>query len=334
MPQISVIVPIYKTEEWLEQCVDSVLKQSFENFELLLVDDGSPDNCGKLCDSYAQKDSRINVIHQKNVGLSAARNAGTERALGEYVTYIDSDDYIEPYYLELLYLTICKTGADIAVARFDKVRPAKENLKCLPKPRKPEIESWDSEQACAEMARGRKNSVIACGKLGRRTLYLKHPFETGKLHEDLRHTYLLLHESKKVGFVDAVLYHYVMHGGSITARKKVEEKQCHDYYEAITICTQSLQQWYPKIKLDIDSLIAREYMSVYLMAHRVEKPTSRLKEQQKRIRRWFRKNGIRSAKNSGALTNVRLRTLLMSISPELYRVTYNIGIRFTGKQLG
>ena len=95
MPKISVIVPVYKVEAYLQECVDSILAQTFEDFELILVDDGSPDNCGAICDAYAGKDSRVKVIHQENQGLSGARNTGIEASKGEFLTFVDSDDMVK-----------------------------------------------------------------------------------------------------------------------------------------------------------------------------------------------------------------------------------------------
>ena len=95
MPKLSVIVPIYNVEQYIHKCVDSILNQNFKDFELILVDDGSPDSCGKICDEYAQKDERVKVIHKVNGGLSDARNFGLEKAKGEYVSFIDSDDWVD-----------------------------------------------------------------------------------------------------------------------------------------------------------------------------------------------------------------------------------------------
>lgn len=103
MPEISIIVPVYKTEEYLPRCIDSILAQTFTDFELLLIDDGSPDNCGKICDEYAEKDSRIRVFHKENGGVSSARNVGLDNALGTYIGFVDSDDYITPDMYEMLY---------------------------------------------------------------------------------------------------------------------------------------------------------------------------------------------------------------------------------------
>lgn len=117
---ISVIVPIYKVEKYLSKCIDSILNQTFTDFELILVDDGSPDNCGKMCDEYAEKDNRIHVIHKENGGLSDARNAGLDYATGQYIVFVDSDDFIEVDLLEKAYNTI-KNGYDIVSYGFNVV---------------------------------------------------------------------------------------------------------------------------------------------------------------------------------------------------------------------
>ena len=113
LPEISVIVPVYKVEPFLKECIDSILLQKFTNFELILIDDGSPDQCGVICDSYAKEDSRIKVIHQTNQGLSAARNTGLDIAIGQYLTFIDSDDIVEVDYLEKMLQLINQYEADV-----------------------------------------------------------------------------------------------------------------------------------------------------------------------------------------------------------------------------
>ena len=118
MPTISVIVPVYKVEKYIHRCVDSILNQTFSDFELILVDDGSPDNCGAICDEYAAKDSRVVVIHQENGGLSAARNAGIDWAFAnsdsQWLSFIDSDDWVHPEYLQKLLDTAVNNSAEVA----------------------------------------------------------------------------------------------------------------------------------------------------------------------------------------------------------------------------
>ena len=121
MPIISVIVPIYNVEKYIHRCIGSILAQTFTDFELILVDDGSPDNCPAICDEYAQKDSRIQVIHKENGGVSAARNDGLDIAQGEYVAFCDSDDWMNCDYLDVLYSAILSSGADVAVSQFQTI---------------------------------------------------------------------------------------------------------------------------------------------------------------------------------------------------------------------
>ena len=114
-PLVSVIIPVYKVEQYLQKCIESVCGQTLEALEIILVDDGSPDNCGRICDEYATRDSRIRVIHQRNGGLSAARNTGIRIAQADIIGFVDSDDWIEPDMIELLYRNLCKENADISV---------------------------------------------------------------------------------------------------------------------------------------------------------------------------------------------------------------------------
>lgn len=121
MPQITVIVPVYNVEKYLNRCVDSILAQTFTDFELILVDDESPDNCGKICDEYSRKDNRVKVIHKSNGGVSTARNFGLDMAKGEYVTFCDSDDYVSNDWLEVMYNAIIEKQVDSIAINFSKV---------------------------------------------------------------------------------------------------------------------------------------------------------------------------------------------------------------------
>lgn len=125
-PKISIIIPIYKVEDYLPRCIDSVLSQSFTDFELLLIDDGSPDNCGKICDEYAEKDSRVRVFHKPNGGVSSARNLGLDNAKGEWIAFIDPDDYVDVDYLYELYSTLNKYNADFVATVEYKVATVNE----------------------------------------------------------------------------------------------------------------------------------------------------------------------------------------------------------------
>lgn len=216
MQLVSVIVPVYKVEAYLTDCVDSILAQSYTDFELILVDDGSPDGCGAMCDEYAQKDARVRVIHQENSGLSAARNAGMDAAAGEYITFVDSDDVIAPDCLCAMIDIALQTEADIVSGKMTKFSDKGDKL-------------WGEELAeyeyfvedhCAASLRLYSGSgllpINACGKLYRSDL-LKHlRFPVGRLHEDQAFVPRAVYAAKEIALVDRALYGYREREESIT----------------------------------------------------------------------------------------------------------------------
>lgn len=115
---VSIIIPVYKVEKYLTECIESVLKQTYSNIEILLIDDGSPDNSGKICDKYAEKDSRIKVVHKENGGVSSARNVGLEHAKGEYIAFVDSDDFVDESYIEKMYINLQENKSDLVFCGF------------------------------------------------------------------------------------------------------------------------------------------------------------------------------------------------------------------------
>lgn len=213
MPKISVIVPIYRVEAYLAECMDSILSQTYQDFELILVDDGSPDNCGAICDEYAEKDSRIRVIHQKNGGLSAARNAGLDIAQGEYVTFVDSDDVLHPNYLEYLMRGLAENQADISLlhfVRFAEGNPFRDAVPYSVKAIKTGVE------ACHKLySDDAVIYTIACGKLYKTKQFQGVRYPVGKIHEDEGTTYKLLYRAEKVIELDTALYGYRINANGI-----------------------------------------------------------------------------------------------------------------------
>ena len=211
--QISIVVPVYKVEPYIHRCLDSILAQTFKDFELILVDDGSPDNCGAICDEYAEKDSRFHVIHKKNGGLSDARNAGLDwvfsNSKSEWITFLDSDDWIHPKYLELLINAVKDSGSCISICGFINTtgEEQKDNEKSS------SYELVDTETFFCEHT---LNAVIAWGKLYDKELFSDIRYPVGKLHEDEFTTYRLLFKTEKCAFVDRPLYYYYYNADSIT----------------------------------------------------------------------------------------------------------------------
>lgn len=212
MELISVIVPIYKVEAYLDKCVQSIVNQTYTNLEIILVDDGSPDRCGELCEAWGKKDSRIKVIHKENGGLSDARNAGMAVATGSLISFIDSDDRIEPDFFRTLYTAMVKHDAQIAECGVNLVD---EEDKILTK-RGPE------KNQVIERIEALRRLVLEDGvyqtvwnKLYRREAIGDIGFEKGKCNEDDFWTYQIFDRIEKLALVDTPLYLYLQRGGSI-----------------------------------------------------------------------------------------------------------------------
>lgn len=212
MPKISVIVPVYKVEAYLARCVESILAQSFSDFELILVDDGSPDRSGAICDEYAKKDPRIVVIHQKNGGLSAARNAGIDWAFAysdsQWLSFIDSDDWVHPEYLERLLNAAMDHDVSVSVCGY--VSTEGEEPVIAPEEMNPTI--WETETFYVER---NVNATIACAKLYRKECFRSMRYPLGKIHEDEFTTYQVLFPFPSVAFIAAPLYCYYVNPNSI-----------------------------------------------------------------------------------------------------------------------
>lgn len=215
-PLISVIVPIYNVERYLNACVNSIVNQTYSNLEIILVDDGSPDKCPEICDEYAERDARIKVIHQENGGLSAARNAGIDIASGELLTFIDSDDFIAENYVELLYNGMFKFDADISIATFctfSKENDLDNQAQVLPFEEKTKEECFRRYGSLkAELS---MPFISACNKLYKKELFFSIRFPKGKLYEDAFTTYKLIDNAKKIVFTATQLYFYRLNPQSI-----------------------------------------------------------------------------------------------------------------------
>lgn len=214
--KISVIVPIYKVEEYLHRCIDSIINQTYTNLEIIIVDDGSPDNCPMICDEYAKKDSRIRVIHKKNGGLSDARNAGLEIATGEYIGFVDSDDWIHKDMYHILYKNIIEKDADIAECSIKKERNYIEDFDI---PYKYDIFSYTKLDAMGALISEDIIKQTVWNKLYRKKVIDSIMFEKGKLHEDEFWTYQVLNKCEKLVHMEIDLYYYFQREDSIMGER-------------------------------------------------------------------------------------------------------------------
>lgn len=228
LPRISVIVPIYNVDKYIERCVESIIKQTYTNIEIILVDDESPDNCAKICDEYAKKDSRIKVIHKKNGGLSSARNSGLDIASGEYILFVDGDDYIHESAVEITLREAICNNADIVHFNFQSVDEEGNELK---------IKNIDldhnkllnSYETICGYVKEYKIKVMAWNKLYRSKLFEDLRFDEGYVYEDELIFPKIISKSKINYTINDKLYYYVNAPNSITksslTKNKVESKK-------------------------------------------------------------------------------------------------------------
>lgn len=230
-PLISVVIAIYNVEKYLGDCLNSVVGQTYKNLDIILVDDGSTDSSGSLCDSTSLQDNRVRVLHKKNGGLSDARNAGVSMANGRYTVFIDGDDFVSTRYIEKLAEPLILDGCDLSACGADEVSgPSKFNFSAGSKAN---YRVFTTDEALAEVLLGRSFTVSACGKLTETRIWEEHPFPIGKVYEDFSVVPGVFHDCRKLAKVDAAMYGQRIRKGSITRSKTIRPSQYADYYDSL-----------------------------------------------------------------------------------------------------
>lgn len=242
--KISVIVPVYNVEKYLHKCINSILDQTYRNLEIILIDDGSTDNSGKICDEYALKDERIKVIHKENGGLSSARNAGLDICSGDYIGFVDSDDYIAEDMYEYLYVNLIKNNADIAMCNYFSVSENRKITKVL------KIKTFvtnKKEDILKENLNYAFNAYPAVwNKLFKKYIFLKLRFPNGKCCED---NFILLESIDKLNryiYLEQAKYYYLNRNNSLAHRKI--DNHLFDEVEVFSSILQYVLKMYPKLK--------------------------------------------------------------------------------------
>lgn len=211
MDLISVIVPVYNVEAYLDKCISSIVNQTYRNLEIILVDDGSPDNCPAMCDAWKEKDSRIVVLHKENGGLSDARNAGMGAAHGEFISFIDGDDWIEPRFFEIFQHELEAQNADVAAVQY---RLCWEGDTCERQSAYEHVTVYDRQTAMRLLIQNQIKQVV-WNKLYRSAQIRDIPFEKGKVHEDEFWTYQVIGRIERFAAIDYIGYDYFQRAGSI-----------------------------------------------------------------------------------------------------------------------
>lgn len=217
MKLISVIIPVYNVEKYIQRCIESIIDQTYKNIEIILVDDGSTDSSGKICDSYQVKDKRIKVIHKKNGGLSDARNAGITCSTGEYIAFVDSDDLVDKSYIEFLFKLISEEDSDIAVCRYKRFT---DLLEVKNSDRNDNNIIYNGMQALEVLLyQPEKIPQSANAKMYRRELFDGILYPVGRLNEDIGTTYKLFYKAKKIAYNSSQYYFYFQRMDGIVRTK-------------------------------------------------------------------------------------------------------------------
>ena len=276
---ISVIIPVYNVEEFLERCIKSIIEQTYKNLEIILVNDGSTDSSGKMCDIYEKKDKRIKVIHKKNGGLSDARNVAIDICKGKYITFVDSDDFVFKKYIENLYTSLKENDADISTCSYIEFSSEVKHIET-----KPANIVYNNILALENMLYQKNVTTSAWAKLYKKTLFKNIRYPKGKICEDLDTTYKLFSKSKKIVITNKKDYFYFQRPNSIINSKfKLARLDALDF--AIEE-TKFIKIKYPSI---LNSAKNREFMEAIFILEKI--PLKNLNEKYvKKIKKIIKTN--------------------------------------------
>ena len=309
---VSIVVPIYNVEKYLPQCIDSIINQTYQNIEIILVDDGSPDNCGKICDDYANKDERIKVIHKENGGLSDARNYGIDVAIGKYIVFVDSDDYIDNKYIEILYNAIKTNNTRVSQCNILKVNDKGE---ALTKVGYLDNQIKNGKCMIKDLYKGHTTeNIVTCNKMYEIELFenLRYPF--GKIHEDEYTTYKILYNTDKIAVINEYLYNYRQNQNSITGRKfnikRLDKLEAYD---------ERMKFFEQKGEKELYELTAKTYLGEIRECYvKTRKHIAHSKELQKELIRKYRENYKKAIKFENISHIAKIKGFVFHISPKLY----------------
>lgn len=320
---ISVIVPVYKVEKYLAECIESILNQTYRELEVILVDDGSPDRCGEICDRYARMDSRILAVHQKNGGAAAARNAGLRIASGEYIAFVDGDDYLEPDAYEKLTEALICHDADIAQGNFKNIYTNAAELcgKCS------ETVSFSTARYLLEFT-----TDWACA-LSTTKLFRKHVldqvcYEEGHCIDDEFFTYRAVMKAGKILCIPAVIFNYRQRASSIMKNRDTIEKKCEDIFAYLKKRKKDVAEQFPELKIPYENHYVDHLLWLATSDLGTKKTVRQIKKQLIRHYAWgkvcFWKKGQRKR---------FVRTILFIMTPAGMRKHREDGVKESGYEL-
>lgn len=316
---ISIVVPIYNVEKYLDKCINSLIKQTYAYIEIILVDDGSIDNCPAICDKWKEKDSRIIVIHKENGGLSDARNTGIEIAKGTYICFIDSDDYVDETYVEKLYNAIEDNNVNISQCGIDYINDEHKTIKSIGYDRNCLLSGRKIiEDSCNEHYI--ENEVV-WNRLYKTSLFETIKFPKGKLHEDEYTTYKLLYNENNIAIVPENLYKYRQSNNSIM-RSKYSLKKFNDFKEAYN---EKINYFKERNDIVVYDMVIRSYLSnlsnIYI---KIERDIQNSKQILRQIKNEYKKYYKYTIRSSNISIKNKVKVTFFFVSPKIYTILKNI----------
>ena len=314
-PLISIIIPIYKVEDYLDRCMQSVLRQSYTNLEIIIVDDGSPDNCPAMCESYQKKDARIKVIHKENGGLSDARNAGIDIAQGQYIAFIDSDDWVSENYIQIMHQKMKEYQCDISIIDTVESDGTRQSEKSYNAGRVSD-KVYSAEEAMQVIFSQREFNTSAWGKLYKRELFLNKRFTKGILYEDLDLIYQLFEMAEKICFSDDAKYYYFQRKDSI-AHGSFDRK----HMVLLDISQKILEYTDQKHPAIHDAAVARYVFSNLLILSKIIQDKNYI-EEQRTIRKDILQLGKQVYYNPDIERNQKIKVRILTLGLGIYRYLF------------
>lgn len=313
--KVSVIVPIYNVEPYLHQCLDSIIAQTYKNIEIILINDGSLDQSGVIADEYKARDGRIKLIHQKNGGLSDARNRGMEEATGRYTMFVDSDDWLNKTMIETMLNTCINTGADIVQSAFYYAYPDRLLIDRRYLKREQHMITLNKQELMEELVKNRYVKNFAWGKLYKTELIKEIPFKRGVLFEDVFWAHLVMHEVEVYVVLSDAFYYYRQRDDSIVASYSIKNL---DILKGLKERHVFLQEYYDYLVLaSYKNLLETHLVHYELLERHKEKDVDKLHRQE--IQDFIQVNYKKLKKSVKDEPSLRRQLYLFSIHPYLNR---------------
>lgn len=322
MELISVIIPIYKSERYLDRCIASVINQTYDNLEIILVDDGSPDRCPEICDMWKQNDSRIKVIHQRNGGVSMARNTGINKAGGEFILFLDSDDYIYSGTIERMYKEMKNQSADMVICGFEKGEGGDFDFS---KSLDSDTEIINNVIALSRIYQSGYYAlqyVVPWGKLYKKCLFENIQYPEGKLYEDIYVTHQILYKCDKIAVMRERMFYYYQHQNSIMHQKFNFRKL--DYLDALRNRIKFYEQ---KNLNDLAQMAYDEYIHSLIWEYSRVRDILKNQIVLKDIIRRFKEIYVKGYSSKRYPKENRLFLYIFAINPEVIMLYWKISTR-------